>query len=262
MTAPRPYAERALFVTGAASGIGHRVVDEALATGFGRVFATDLPAALEVAPAWTDPTRITTLACDVTVESDVIDVVSHCQKGGLTTSFVTCAGILHVDPPGEPPSSEAFQRVLAVNVTGTFNVLKHMESLMADGGTSSAGVCIASMASRLGSPSMCAYNTSKAAVLGLARSFVSRYAPFGARLNCVLPGIVRTPMADTLTRGALQREIDLIPLRRVAATEDIARTIGFLLGDGAAHITGAEIPLDGGVSAVYPGRIPATATAP
>jgi NAD(P)-dependent dehydrogenase (short-subunit alcohol dehydrogenase family) len=117
-----------------------------------------------------------------------------------------------------------------------------------------------------GSTGSAAYGTSKAALIGLARSIAVDFGPGGVRANVVCPGWVRTPMGDRAIEGlANSRGIDLdrayrvatrhVPLRRPAEPGEIARCIAFLAGDDASIVSGTVLVADGGQTAVDLGGI-------
>jgi NAD(P)-dependent dehydrogenase (short-subunit alcohol dehydrogenase family) len=144
--------------------------------------------------------------------------------------------------------TEEFDRVMAVNVRGHFTTIKHaMPELAKSGG---AIVAVSSIyALRTGAAGI-AYDTSKAALLGLSRNVAARAASDGVRMNTVLPGIINSTM---LRRYSAGQDIDFtpqIPLGRVGTPWDVAKAIAFLLSDDASFITGTELIVDGGMSAI------------
>lgn len=136
-----------------------------------------------------------------------------------------------------------WERVLGVNLTGAMLGMRELAPLMARG---SAIVNIASTVGMTGYYSA-AYSTSKWALRGLTRSAALELAPQGIRVNCVCPGVVDTEMihnSPTLMTALL----DAIPMQKMADPEQVAEVVAFLIGPHSAYITGADIPVDGGIT--------------
>jgi glucose 1-dehydrogenase len=121
-----------------------------------------------------------------------------------------------------------------------------------------AVVAVASMSGSQAHANLGAYGPSKAAVIMLARVLAQELGPDGIRVNTVSPGMVRTGMTAAVyadERVAAERAA-LVPLARVAAPEDIADVIAFLLGPDARYVTGHDLVVDGGVTGNLLGRLP------
>jgi NAD(P)-dependent dehydrogenase (short-subunit alcohol dehydrogenase family) len=144
-----------------------------------------------------------------------------------------------------------WDRVLDINLKGTFLCMKYEARAMLDGGQGRAIVNVGSVNSFLGFSTGAAYVTSKHGLIGLTTSVSAELAPQGIRVNLVCPGFVDTPMHRRL-RNVVGDEIydqALIPkvhLRRAAGSEEIARSIVFLCSDDASYITGTTLTPDGG----------------
>ena len=250
---------RPVLVTGAASGIG-RAVCERLAAEGARLALVDrdqagLAAAAEALGASGAPSLA--LTADVSDEKAVRDAIERAvaAHGGLR-GVVTCAGIF--DPADFGPTAEVpldtFARVLAVNLTGTFLVVKlalpHLvEAAAAAAGTSSI-VTIGSTAGLRGHGRGSAYTASKGGVIALTRLLALQYGDKGVRANCICPGFTDTPMTGGSGRDpAMLRLLRRgIPLRRIAQPEEIAAVACFLLSDAASYVSGQIIAADGGAT--------------
>lgn len=186
---------------------------------------------------------------DVSSEESVANMVAATvAKFGRIDYLVNNAGISAAGPnvPLHEVTREAFERVLGVNVTGTFLGMKHaMPELLK---TKGAVVNLSSTMGERASAGDPSYSTSKHAVRGLTQSAALSYAAQGVRVNSIGPGVVKTGMTEAIfedeqTTGWL---MSLTPLRRFADPSEIAKLIVFLASDDASYITGAYVPVDGG----------------
>jgi NAD(P)-dependent dehydrogenase (short-subunit alcohol dehydrogenase family) len=235
-------------VTGAARGIGLAVARRLLQEG-AEVLAVDLDAAgLRTIEA--EGAR--TLVADV---SDPAGREAIVAAAGQPRYLVNAAGILFVKPIWEV-TLEDWRRIQAVNVEGTFFLCQALGQRMPSGG---AIVNLSSTSAKLASTiDVAPYATTKAAVLGITRSFAYALAPRNVRINAICPGIIDTPMQDKVLeqvaglRGVSAEELATarlksVPLGRVGTPEETAGLIWFLLSDGAAYMTGQAINLSGGL---------------
>jgi 2-hydroxycyclohexanecarboxyl-CoA dehydrogenase len=146
---------------------------------------------------------------------------------------------------------ESWERVLAINLTGTFHCLQAAVPDMIEARWGRM-VTIASSSAESGAPRMAHYVASKGGVIGLTRALALELAPHGITVNCVSPGMIDTPM---LRRAEANRDIAriekigarMIPVGRVGAPEDIAASCGFLCSEQAAFITGRVLGVNGGM---------------
>jgi NAD(P)-dependent dehydrogenase (short-subunit alcohol dehydrogenase family) len=96
-------------------------------------------------------------------------------------------------------------------------------------------------------PEYSAYNASKFSVIGITQSAALEFAAFDVNVNAVCPGIVRTPLWDTLDSALWDRQIERVPLRRGQTPEDVGHAVAFLASESAKNITGAALPVTGGL---------------
>ncbi len=141
-------------------------------------------------------------------------------------------------------SDEDWRLALGVNLDGVFYACRAAMPLLRRGG---AVVNIASMAGHRGSVRHAHYAACKSAVLGFTRSLVHELSPRGVRANCVSPGIIATPMTESImaTNGAAL--IAATPMKRFGTPEEVASVIAFLASDAAAFVTGETIHINGGI---------------
>jgi NAD(P)-dependent dehydrogenase (short-subunit alcohol dehydrogenase family) len=232
-------AGKVAIVTGAASGIG-----QATAALFLREGATVL--AVDQAATGIPPGCQTCLA-DVTDEDAANEAVAGL---GRVDVLVTAAGISVGKPAGETSLAD-FQRVMAVNVTGTFLWVRACLAPMLAQQRGSI-VTIASQLARAGGRGNAAYVASKGAVAAFTRAVAIDYATDGIRCNAVLPGAIDTPMlARSMARAsdpeaARARSRARHPMQRFGRAEEVAQSILHLAADESSFVTGIELPVDGG----------------
>ncbi len=184
--------------------------------------------------------------CDVASTSAVSDLVAEVQKemGGLDV-LVNNAGITR-DQLLLRMSEEDFDRVIAVNLKGCWNFLRAAaRPLMKSGGRV---VNIASVVGITGNAGQANYAASKAGILGLTRSVAKELAGRGVTVNAIAPGFIATDMTAGLDEKAAAELKSHIPLARIVSPGEIAAAVDFLVGPGAAYMTGQTLVVDGGLS--------------
>lgn len=232
-----------VLLTGAAGGIGR-----ALAASFTR--ANWRIAALDRVPQDTDePTADLRMSADITAADDVAAVARRIEQewGGLDALVNNAA----LTPPRRrlaDHTADTMSRILDVNVVGTMRLVQELRPLLRSG-THPGIVNLSSIGAARAFRRNPAYCASKGAVQALTRSLALDLAPEGIRVNAVAPGMVRTHAWQGVDAAEARRRAGLVPLGRPADPDEIADVVRFLAGAGARYVTGAIVPVDGGLAA-------------
>lgn len=161
--------------------------------------------------------------------------------------LVNNAGVWHTGGLLET-SPEDFRRVVEINQTGVFLGMRAVAPLMREQGAGSI-INISSAAGLRGDPLIHAYVASKWAVRGMTKAAALELAPFGVRVNSVHPGLIQTSMSATEFEPGKPDPGRDIPMGRVGQPEEVAEMVAFLATGASAYVTGAELAIDGGVTA-------------
>ena len=189
------------------------------------------------------------LHLDVTRAADWRAAVEACERefGGLDV-LVNNAGIANVKGI-EETTEEEWDSIVNINQKGVWLGMKAAVPAMRRRGGGSI-INISSIYGLIGSAGSAAYHGTKGAVRLLTKSAAVQYAPDKIRVNSVHPGVILTPMVDVVPREELQPLIDLAPMKRGAQPEEVGWCVVFLASDEASFVTGAELVVDGGYTAV------------
>ena len=137
-------------------------------------------------------------------------------------------------------SEEEWDRMMAVNVKGIFLVSKYAIKAMINSGGGTI-VNLATLWALQPRPGSAAYNTSKAAVIALTKCMAVEYAPYGIRVNCVVPAVIDTPLFDSVaTPEGKKKRIERIPLGRMGLAEEVAKVVLFFASDDSSYTTGKQ----------------------
>ena len=234
-------SRRTVLVTGGNRGIGLACARTFAEQG-DRVAVTcrgDAPA--EVLEAGLLP-----VACDITDADQVEAAFARVEEElGAVEVLVSNAGITR-DSLVLRMSDDDFTDVLEANLTGGFRVARRAVKGMMRARWGRI-VFVSSIAGRIGQAGQANYAASKAGLVGLGRSFAKEFASRGVTVNVVAPGPIATDMLSALPEDQLDAYADAVPLGRLGRPEEIAAAVRFLASDEAGYITGAVLPVDGGL---------------
>ncbi|MEM7286619.1 MAG: beta-ketoacyl-ACP reductase [Actinomycetota bacterium] len=230
---------RVALVTGGNRGIGLAVARRLADLGY-RVAVT-----YRSAPPEDD--RLLAVQCDVTDESDVDSAFSQIEEQlGPVEVLVSNAGITK-DGLVLRMSEDDFTSVIDANLTSGYRVAKRAVKGMMKGRWGRM-VFVSSVVGLGGQAGQANYAASKAGLVGLSRSLAKEFASRNITVNIVAPGPVQTDMIDALTDDQKEGILSVVPLGRFAQPDEIAASVAFLASEDAGFITGAILPVDGGLA--------------
>jgi NAD(P)-dependent dehydrogenase (short-subunit alcohol dehydrogenase family) len=254
---PRQLEGRKVIITGGAAGIGLSTA-RALVREGASVALLDLDgnaAQTSAKSLASSGAKTFGTACDVTDATSVERAVKAAREAlGAIDGLFNNAGIadfgsVHNSTP------ESWQRIWAVNVTGTFLASRAVlpEMMAAKRG---AIVNVGSVAGLVGIPTMAAYCAAKGAIVNLTRQMAAEYAKFGIRVNCVCPGTVgetamgRQLLGSDTSEEAMAKRLAKYPIGRFGKPEELAEAVTFLMSDTASFCVGSIFAVDGGMTAI------------
>jgi len=240
-------ANKVSIITGGAQGIG-----EATALKFGKegakvaVCDVNLPLAQAVADAIVKAGgEALAFKVDVTSSQDIAAMVSAVMaKWGRIDALVNNAGIL-ADSQLKKMSEEQFDRVIDVNLKGTYNCTRAVVDIMLTQGSGTI-TNASSIVGLYGNFGQTNYAATKWAVIGMAKTWAKELGPKGIRVNAVAPGFVATPILSSMPEKVIKMMEEKVPLRRLGKPEEIANAYAWLASDEASYVNGVVIEVSGG----------------
>lgn len=249
------FVDRSVLITGASSGNGRAMAQKFAAEG----------ANIVVADIREDPRQGGTPTHELVeeehgvesrfIETDISDraafretIERTVEEFGSLDVLVNNAGVWPGPQPIDEVDEDEFNRVMNINAKGTFFGCQAGVDVMADQDDGGVIVNVSSLAGLYGFEDSALYCTSKGGVTNLTRELALDFGPDGVRVNAVNPGVIETAMTYEDGGGPGDAE-ERIPLRALGQPEEVADAVLFLASDDASHITGVNLPVDGGLAA-------------
>jgi NAD(P)-dependent dehydrogenase (short-subunit alcohol dehydrogenase family) len=234
-------------VLGATGGVGSQLCQRLKNRGANLVIA-----GRNEEKTWDLANKLEAKACllDLTNPSSINSAINLALENyGKLTGIANCIGSILLKPAHLTNDSE-WTSILETNLTSAFFTVRAAAKAMSNTGGSI--VLVSSAAAQIGLANHEAIAAAKAGIIGLALSAAASYAPRGIRVNCVAPGLVRTPLTARITSNetALKGSLSMHPLGRVGEANDIASAIDWLLNSEQSWVTGQVIAVDGGLSKI------------
>lgn len=229
--------DRVVLVTGGSKGIGRAMAETFRDAGY-RVAATYRSGEV--------PDGVLGVQCDITSQSSVDEAFEQVERElGPVEVLIANAGITK-DTLLMRMSDDDWQQVLDTNLTGTFRVVRRASRPMMRARFGRM-ILISSVVGLMGNPGQVNYASSKAALVGMARSVTRELGARGVTCNVIAPGFIDTDMTKALDPDVIKGYEQRIPASRLGSVDDVAAAALFLAGDAAGYTTGAVIPVDGGL---------------
>ncbi|MBV8210052.1 MAG: 3-oxoacyl-ACP reductase FabG [Burkholderiaceae bacterium] len=236
-------------ITGAAQGIGYATARKFLEEGAAVALADLSLDALQAARSSLKPNGeiVETFSVDVTRREQLDEMVGQLrERFGRVDILVNNAGIT-LDARIQNMTDEQFDRVIDVNLKGTYNSSKAVLAAMLEQGS---GVILnaSSVVGLYGNFGQTNYAASKFGVIGFVKTWARELGPKGIRCNAVCPGFIATPILETIPQRVLSQLTERVPMKRLGRPEEVANVYAFLASDEASYINGAVIEVAGGLT--------------
>ena len=241
--------KKVALITGGARGIGREIAKKFAKEGCNLVlnYVSDNTDVEKIKSEFNEyGIDVLVLKADVSVFSDCENLVKEAiEKFGKIDILVNNAGITK-DTLIAMMKEDAFDKVIDVNLKGTFNVTKNVVPYMMKKRSGNI-INISSVVGIVGNAGQSNYAASKAGIIGFTKSLAKELAPRNIRVNAVAPGFIDTDMTSVLS-DKVKENINLqIPLKRMGKAQEVANVVSFLANDESSYITGQVINVDGGM---------------
>jgi NAD(P)-dependent dehydrogenase (short-subunit alcohol dehydrogenase family) len=241
------FSKRSGVVTGGAQGIGLAVVERLIAGGAAiAIWDRDKPLAEKTAKELANRGKVIAVGVDVTDFPSVERARDETLKAfGKIDILVNNAGVAGPIAKTWEHSTEEWDQVLRINLTGQFNCCKAVvPGMIAQNYGRIANV--ASIAGKEGNPNAAAYSASKAGVIGLTKSLGKELATYDIAVNAITPAVAKTAILDTVTQQHIDYMLSKIPRGRLVRVDEIAATIAFMVSEECSFTTGFTFDITGG----------------
>lgn len=242
-------ANKVAFVTGGARGLGEAIA-RVMAREGAQVAVSDLDASQcqNVIANLQQPDHHLPLKVDVSCKQSVTDAVQQIQdKYSRPPDIVVNSAGITMDKYLLRMTEESFDKVIDVNLKGTFLVNQIAANAMKQAEIKGSIINISSVVGKTGNVGQANYTASKAGVLAFTKTAAKELGKFGIRVNCICPGFIKTAMTDAVPEHVQQMILFQIPMGAFGEPDDIAETAAFLASEKAKYINGAAIDVNGGL---------------
>jgi len=250
------FKNKTVFISGAGSGFGLLITKKMAELGATLLLVDNQSESLKkVSEQLTaNGTKVMALTCDVSNENDVQHAFDQfIEKFGRIDIAINNAGIINPMKRIADSTFDEFKKVIDVNLSGCFLCLKEQIKHMVP---KKQGVIlnVASVSGLIGSPFLGPYSASKHGVIGLTKTAAAEYGRKGLRVNAICPTFANTPMLDDIAKGKddqFKAQLSAnIPMQRLAEPEEVANVVIMLCSEYNTYMNGAEVTVDGGLTAV------------
>jgi 3-oxoacyl-[acyl-carrier protein] reductase len=228
---------RSALVTGASKGIGRSIASRLAASGYA-VTGTYRSGGV--------PDGVLGVSADITDPEQLEQAFVAAEQAHGPVEVLVCNAGITADGLLMRMSDEQWDSVIATNLTASFKLVRRASRSMIKGRFGRI-VFVSSVVALLGSAGQANYAASKAGLVGLARSLTRELGARGITANVVAPGFIQTDMTAALDQATIEAYEKRIPAARLGATDDVASAVEFLVSDAAGYISGAVLPVDGGL---------------
>jgi 3-oxoacyl-[acyl-carrier protein] reductase len=228
---------RSALVTGASKGIGRSIAARLAASGYA-VTGTYRSGGV--------PDGVLGVSADITDPEQLEQAFVAAEQAHGPVEVLVCNAGITADGLLMRMSDEQWDSVIATNLTASFKLVRRASRSMIKGRFGRI-VFVSSVVALLGSAGQVNYAASKAGLVGLARSLTRELGARGITANVVAPGFIETDMTAALDQATIEAYEKRIPAARLGATDDVASAVEFLVSDAAGYISGAVLPVDGGL---------------
>jgi NAD(P)-dependent dehydrogenase (short-subunit alcohol dehydrogenase family) len=228
---------RSALVTGASKGIGRSIASRLAASGYA-VTGTYRSGGV--------PDGVLGVTADITDPEQLEAAFTAAEQAYGPVEVLVCNAGITADGLLMRMSDDQWDSVIATNLTASFKLVRRASRSMIKGRYGRI-VFVSSVVALLGSAGQVNYAASKAGLVGLARSLTRELGARGITINVVAPGFIETDMTVALDRATIEAYEKRIPAARLGSTDDVAAAVEFLVSDAAGYISGAVLPIDGGL---------------